>query len=368
MSEAPEDQRRADLGELASEELDDLIAEGLEQGYLASERVRGLLVELDVAPGQSDAVLALLAELGIELLESPSQAASPSTELAVESELDLSLAAPNADPVRIYLREIGSVALLSADEEIALAKRAEGGDTEAKARLIEANLRLVVSIAKRYLGRGLPLLDLTQEGNLGLMRAVEKFDYRKGFKFSTYATWWIRQAITRALADQARTIRLPVHMVDSIGQLLTIQRHLLQELGREPSAAEIAAMADSTPHRVRETLRLGQDTLSLESPMGEEGELHLGDTIVDKDAVPPIVAVSEILRRAQLRRLLDILPARERQVIELRFGLTDGTPRTLDEVASKFGVTRERIRQIEVKTLAKLKSYRDSQSLQDLLD
>jgi RNA polymerase primary sigma factor len=304
LSEASEDPHEADLAELASEELDDLIAEGLEQGY----------------------------------------------------------------PVRIYLREIGSVPLLSADEEIALAKRAEAGDGAAKARLIEANLRLVVSIAKRYLGRGLPLLDLTQEGNLGLMRAVEKFDYRKGFKFSTYATWWIRQSITRALADQARTIRLPVHMVETIGQLLSIQRHLLEELGREPSAAEIAAVADSTAHRVRETLRLGQDTLSLESPMGEEGELHLGDMIVDKDAVPPIVAVSEILRRAQLRRLLDILPPRERQVIELRFGLTDGRARTLEEVGAKLGLTRERIRQIEVKTLAKLRSYRDSQDLQDFLD
>jgi RNA polymerase primary sigma factor len=314
----------------------------------------------------------LCADLDIEIGEEEQDAMHGAGGLSAEAdtaaELDLSLKAPSSDPVRLYLRQIGQVPLLSAAEEVALAIRMEHGDLEAKRRLIEANLRLVVSIAKRFLGRGLSLLDLIQEGNLGLMRAVEKFDYRRGFKFSTYATWWIRQAITRGLAGQARTIRLPVHIVETIGQLLAMQRQLLEELGREPSAAEIAAAADSTPRKVRETLRLGQEPLSLESPMGDAGELHLGDLIIDTDAVAPSVAVAEILRRAQLRRLLDILPARERQVIELRFGLTDGRPRTLDEIGAKLGVTRERIHQIVTKTLAKLKGYHDSQDLQQFLD
>ena len=368
MSELPDERQRAEFHELASDELDDLIAEGLEQGYLAAEEMRGVLAELELTPEQTDAVTALCAELGIELLDSTQELASQAAEIATESDLDLSAQGPSVDPVGAYLREIGSVPLLSAEEEVALAKRMEAGDAEAKDRLIEANLRLVVSIAKRYLGRGLSLLDLIQEGNLGLIRAVERFDHRRGFKFSTYATWWIRQAITRAIADQARTIRLPVHMVETIGQLLRIQRQLLAELGREPSAAEIAAEVNSTPRKVRETLRLGQEPLSLESPMGEEGELHLGDTIVDGDAVAPLAAVGEIMRRAQLRRLLDSLPTRERRVIELRFGLADGRPRTLEEVGVALGLTRERIRQIEAKTLAKLTSYQDTQRLRGFLD
>ena len=252
---------------------------------------------------------ALCAELGIELLESRQEPASQAGEIAAGCVLDLSTQEPSVDLVRAYLREIGRVPLLSADEEVALAKRSEGGDELAKERLIEANLRLVVSIAKRYLGRGLALPDLIQEGNLGLMRAVEKFDYRRGFKFSTYATWWIRQAITRALADQARTIRLPVHIVEMIGQLLRIQHQLAAELGREPSAAEIAAEINSTARKVRETLRLGQEPLSLESPTGEEGDLHLGDVIVDAEAVAPLTAVSELMRRVALRRLLEELGA-----------------------------------------------------------
>ena len=272
VSKLPDERQRAEFHELASEELDELIAEGLEQGYLAADEVRALLFELELGPEQSEAVSALCAELGIELLESRQEPASQAGEIAAGCVLDLSTQEPSVDLVRAYLREIGRVPLLSADEEVALAKRSEGGDELAKERLIEANLRLVVSIAKRYLGRGLALPDLIQEGNLGLMRAVEKFDYRRGFKFSTYATWWIRQAITRALADQARTIRLPVHIVEMIGQLLRIQHQLAAELGREPSAAEIAAEINSTARKVRETLRLGQEPLSLESPTGEEGD------------------------------------------------------------------------------------------------
>jgi len=365
LSEASDDRQRADARELASDEVDELVAEGLEQGYLSVEHVREVLAELELASEQTEAVLTLLAELGIELLEGdPSQG----HEQAAEAELDLSVTTPSADAVRSYLSEIGRVALLSAEEEVALAKRAERGDAEAKARLIEANLRLVVSVAKRYLGRGLSLLDLIQEGNLGLMHAVEKFDYRRGLKYSTYATWWIRQAVTRALADQARTIRLPVHMAEIINRLIRVQRDLLQELGREPTAEEIAAEMGSSPRKVREILKIGQEPLSLESPLGEEGDLQLADVIVDRDQITPVAAVSEIMQRAELRRVLGTLPPRERQVIELRFGLSDGHPRTLDEVGAQLGVTRERVRQIEAKTLAKLKTHHDSQRLQDLLD
>ena len=268
----------------------------------------------------------------------------------------------------MYLKEIGKVPLLTAEQEVSLAKRVEQGEMEAKRRLIEANLRLVVSIAKRYAGRGMSFLDLIQEGNLGLIRAVEKFDYRKGFKFSTYATWWIRQAITRAIADQARTIRIPVHMVETINRLIRIQRQLIQDIGREPTPEEIAAEMGITPDRVREILKISQDPVSLETPIGEEDDSQLGDFIEDEEAAMPVEAVGEIMQKEALDHVLRTLTHRERKVIELRFGLKGGHPKTLEEVGQAFGVTRERIRQIESKTLAKLKAYRESQRLRDFLD
>ena len=272
------------------------------------------------------------------------------------------------DPVRMYLKEIGKVPLLSADEEIEYAKRMEEGDEEAKKRLAEANLRLVVSIAKRYVGRGMQFLDLIQEGNLGLIKAVEKYDYRKGFKFSTYATWWIRQAITRAIADQARTIRIPVHMVETINKLVRVQRQLLQELGREPSPEEIAQNMDIPVERVREIQKISQEPVSLETPIGEEEDSQLGDFIEDSQAIVPPDAASFSMLQEQLTQVLDSLADRERKVIELRFGLVDGHPRTLEEVGREFGVTRERIRQIESKTLAKLRHPSRSSKLKDYLE
>jgi RNA polymerase primary sigma factor len=275
---------------------------------------------------------------------------------------------PTNDPVRMYLKEIGKVPLLTAEEEVALAKRIERHDMDAKCRLIEANLRLVVSIAKRYVGRGMLFLDLIQEGNLGLIRAVEKFDYRKGYKFSTYATWWIRQAITRAIADQARTIRIPVHMVETINKLIRVQRQLLQEMNCEPTPEQIAQEMGTTPQKVREILKISQEPVSLETPIGEEEDSQLGDFIEDEDATMPVEAVSEIMQKEELNAVLNQLTHRERKVVELRFGLKGEHPRTLEEVGQKFGVTRERIRQIEAKTLAKLKSYREAQRLRDFLE
>ena len=263
---------------------------------------------------------------------------------------------------------MGKVPLLTAIEEVSLAKRIERGDMAAKNKLIEANLRLVVSIARRYMNRGMSFLDLIQEGNLGLMRAVEKFDYRRGYKFSTYATWWIRQAISRAIADQARTIRIPVHMVETINKLIRVQRQLLQDLGREPTPEEIATEMGMTPDRVREIVKISRDPVSLHAPVGDEGDSELGELIEDADATMPDDAVGEIMQREDLSQVLTLLTHRERKVIELRYGLRGEQPRTLEEVGQKFGVTRERIRQIEAKTLAKLKSYRDSQRLRDFLD
>ncbi|AQW22113.1 RNA polymerase sigma factor RpoD [Lentilactobacillus curieae] len=272
------------------------------------------------------------------------------------------------DPVRMYLKEIGRVSLLSADEEISLAKRIEDGDEEAKQELAEANLRLVVSIAKRYVGRGMQFLDLIQEGNMGLMKAVEKFDYRKGFKFSTYATWWIRQAITRAIADQARTIRIPVHMVETINKLIRIQRQLLQDLGREPLPEEIGAEMDMPTEKVREILKIAQEPVSLETPIGEEDDSHLGDFIEDQDATSPADHAAYELLKEQLEGVLDTLTDREENVLRLRFGLDDGRTRTLEEVGKVFGVTRERIRQIEAKALRKLRHPSRSKQLKDFLE
>src|SRR5213596_1405099 len=272
------------------------------------------------------------------------------------------------DPVRMYLKEIGRVSLLKAEQEVTLAKAIEAGDDNAKHKLTEANLRLVVSIAKKYIGRGMSFLDLIQEGNIGLIRAVEKFDYRKGYKFSTYATWWIRQAITRAIADQARTIRIPVHMVETINKLIRVSRGLLQELGREPTAEEIAERMLITPDKVREIVKVSQEPVSLETPIGEEEDSHLGDFIPDNQALAPSDAASHKLLKEQVESVLEGLTGRERRVLQLRFGLEDGRTRTLEEVGREFNVTRERIRQIEAKALRKLRHPSRSRKLKDYLE
>jgi RNA polymerase primary sigma factor len=369
------ERRPTDGPELVADDVRELVAEGREQGYLAARRVREVLVEAELTADQAEAVLLLLADLGVDIVEAGEGGDGSAAEVPGEiaeadstNQLDLSIKTLNSDAVHTYLRGIGKVSLLSAEEERALAKRVEAGDPEAKRRLIEANLRLVVSVAKHYSGRGLPLLDLIQEGNLGLIRAVEKFDWRRGFKFSTYATWWIRQAVTRALADQARTIRLPVHVVETLGRLLRVQRELLQELGREPLAREIGAELGMSARAVRDVLKIGQDPISLESPIGEEGDLELGDFVEDHDALVPLQAVTETMCKAELDAVLRSLPGRERGIIELRFGLRDDTPRTLDEVGEVYDLTRERIRQIEARTLARLKAYRDSQRLRGYIE
>jgi RNA polymerase primary sigma factor len=360
----------AEPAEPALDELLELIAEGREQGYLSSDHIADALRDVELTPEQLEHILMFLADEGIEIVEGDEPVADAvgadgEAEVAV---LDLSVRTPSSDPVRMYLKEIGKVPLLTAVQEVSLAKRIERRDMAAKRKLIEANLRLVVSVAKHHVGRGLSLLDLIQEGNLGLIRAVEKFDYRKGYKFSTYATWWIRQAISRGIADQARTIRVPVHMVEQINRLIRVQRQLLQDTGREPTPEEIAAELETTPQRVREILKISQDPVSLESPIGEEGTSQLGDFIEDDDAVEPVQAVGEIMQQEELNQVLSTLTHRERKIIELRFGLAGEHPRTLEEVGQAFGITRERIRQIENKTLAKLESYRDTERLRGFLD
>jgi RNA polymerase primary sigma factor len=367
----PHDDRPSESAGFAIEEVDELLAEGREQGYLPSEHVRDVLAEVELSLDQIDTLFVLFHDLGIEIIEAGETTAGSEGEAELEAatpKLDLSPKATSNDPLRMYLGEIAKVPLLTAAEEVALAQRIERHDMEAKRKLIEANLRLVVSIAKHHVGRGMPFLDLIQEGNLGLIRAVEKFDYHRGFKFSTYATWWIRQAVTRGLADQARTIRIPVHMVEIINSLFRVQRQLIQEMNAEPTAEQIGAEMDITPQRVREILKLTQDPLSLEKPVGEEGDSQLGDFLEDESAEEPVEAVGDVMQREQLASVLGLLTRRERKIIELRFGLKGERPRTLEEVGQSFGVTRERIRQIEVKTLAKLKSYRQSQSLKGLLD
>ncbi|MGI6364696.1 MAG: RNA polymerase sigma factor RpoD [Bacillota bacterium] len=349
-----------------------LISRGKKRGILTYQEIADGLQEFDLSTPDIESFYEKLAALGIDIVEGNDVPVLEIEEDDKPEEEDLELSLPDGisvtDPVRMYLKEIGRVPLLSAEQEIELAIAMEAGDEEAKRRLVEANLRLVVSIAKRYVGRGMSFLDLIQEGNLGLMRAVDKFDYRRGFKFSTYATWWIRQAITRAIADQARTIRIPVHMVETINKLIRVSRQLVQELGREPLAEEIAEHMDITPEKVREILKISQDPVSLETPIGEEDDSHLGDFIEDQDALAPSDAAAFELLKEQLEDVLHTLTEREEKVLRLRFGLDDGKPRTLEEVGKKFNVTRERIRQIEAKALRKLRHPSRSKRLKDYLE
>jgi RNA polymerase primary sigma factor len=371
------DRQAGEPPELNIEEVRDLVAEGREQGYLSGDHIIDVLQDVELTAEQMDDIFILFNDFGIDVIEGEevqdgnghgAEVAAGDEQEEPHSALDLSVKTASYDPVRMYFREMGKVPLLTAIEEVSLAKRIERGDMAAKRKLIEANLRLVVSIAKRYGWGTMPILDLIQEGNLGLMRAVEKFDYRRGYKFSTYATWWIRQAITRAMADQARTIRIPVHMVERINKLMRVQRQLQASIGREPTPEETAAEMGISPAQVREIIKISRDPVSLHAPVGEEGDSQLGDFIEDEDAVSPVEAVSEIMRVAEVDRVLAALTHRERKVIELRFGLKGEHPRTLEEVGQKFGVTRERIRQIEAKTLAKLTSYRETERLRGLLD
>jgi RNA polymerase primary sigma factor len=389
-----EDSQKNDLregeGQMNEEQKKDcvqaLIQKGKTKGSITYREIMDALQGVELSADQIDDVYQQFGRMGIDVVPEPGEvdleglkkAKEDEEEIAeeseddVEEEAEVDLSVPEGvgidDPVRMYLKEIGRVPLLSAEEEIQLAKRMENGDEEAKRRLAEANLRLVVSIAKRYVGRGMLFLDLIQEGNLGLIKAVEKFDYIKGFKFSTYATWWIRQAITRAIADQARTIRIPVHMVETINKLIRVSRQLLQELGREPAPEEIAKVMDIPVERVREIMKIAQEPVSLETPIGEEEDSHLGDFIPDEDAPAPADAASFILLKEQLEEVLETLTPREEKVLRLRFGLDDGRTRTLEEVGQEFGVTRERIRQIEAKALRKLRHPSRSKKLKDYLE
>jgi RNA polymerase primary sigma factor len=349
-----------------------LIENGKKRGVITYEEIADRLNGFEIDSDQLEEFYEQLGEQGIDIVGDADDEPR-GAQLEKEEEFDLNdLSVPPGvkinDPVRMYLKEIGRVDLLSGQDEINLAKRIEEGDEEAKRRLAEANLRLVVSIAKRYVGRGMLFLDLIQEGNMGLIKAVEKFDYRKGYKFSTYATWWIRQAITRAIADQARTIRIPVHMVETINKLIRVQRQLLQDLGREPSPEEIGEEMDLPPEKVREILKIAQEPVSLETPIGEEDDSHLGDFIEDSEATSPAEHAAYEMLKEQLEDVLDTLTDREENVLRLRFGLDDGRTRTLEEVGKVFGVTRERIRQIEAKALRKLRHPSRSKRLKDFLE
>src|SRR2546425_530660 len=359
------------------EELRDLIAEGHERGYLTQEEITARLEVLGPSEDRLSDLHVYLADQGVEVI--PAEVASLTLVQdeklenggvadqgpAKKPELDLTTE-PSLDSLRLYLRSIGKVELLSASEEVSLAKRIERGDMRAKEQMVKANLRLVVSIAKGYLGRGLTFLDLIQEGSLGLIRAVEKFDYRRGYKFSTYATWWIRQAVTRAIADKARTIRIPVHMVEKLNNVVHVERQLVQKLGREPSADEIATELRCTSREVRDVLRISQLPVSLEKPIGEDEDSAIGDFVEDESAASPFESATVIMQRENVWRALSALPDRERQVIELRYGLTGQQPLTLEEVGRTFGVTRERIRQIENNTLKKLQRLPEAQGLREL--
>ena len=355
------------------EELHKLVQDGQERGFLTYDEIVTALEEVELTKEQVEDFYTYLIDHSVELVEGVQHKHPPHEQPALAGDekenaktpkLDLTVE-PSLDSLRLYLREIGKVPLLTADQEIYLAKRIERGDMYAKTQMIEANLRLVVSIAKGYLGRGLSFLDLIQEGSLGLIRAVEKFDYRKGFKFSTYATWWIRQAVTRAIADKARTIRIPVHMVEKLNKVVHIERQLVQRLGREPQPEEIAEELEMTTEEVREILRMSQLPISLEKPIGEEEESELGDFVEDESAESPYDTASLTLRREDVQRALDSLPDRERKVIELRYGLLGTQPFTLEEVGRAFGVTRERIRQIENSTLKRLETLPEAQGLRD---
>lgn len=341
-----------------------LLDKGKKNGVLTYQEILDEVENIDLSPEQIEKIYEVLESMGIEV-----QGVANDVDI-IEEEIDLSVPEGIAidDPVRMYLKEIGKVPLLSSEEEMELAKKIEEGSQYAKKKLAEANLRLVVSIAKRYVGRGMLFLDLIQEGNLGLIKAVEKFDFRKGFKFSTYATWWIRQAITRAIADQARTIRIPVHMVETINKLIRVQRQLLQELGRDPFPEEISKVMDLPVEKVREIQKIAQEPVSLETPIGEEEDSHLGDFIPDDDAPAPAEAAAFTMLKEQLINVLDTLTPREEKVLRLRFGLDDGRARTLEEVGKEFNVTRERIRQIEAKALRKLRHPSRSKKLKDYLD
>ncbi len=361
------------------EKMKELIASAKKnKNVLEYQEISDFFADMPLEEAQFEKILDVLEKNNIDVLRITEEEdyidvdpAMFSDEEAVDVE-NIDLSVPDGvsieDPVRMYLKEIGKVPLLSAEEEIELAKRMELGDQEAKKRLAEANLRLVVSIAKRYVGRGMLFLDLIQEGNLGLIKAVEKFDYRKGYKFSTYATWWIRQAITRAIADQARTIRIPVHMVETINKLIRVSRQLLQELGREPSPEEIAEEMGMPADRVREILKISQEPVSMETPIGEEEDSHLGDFIEDDNVPAPADAAAFTLLREQLDEVLNTLTEREQKVLRLRFGIDDGQPKTLEDVGKRFNVTRERIRQIEAKALRKLRHPSRSRKLKDYLD
>lgn len=351
--------------------LEDLVTLAKTKGKIIQQTdVNEAFSDLDLSPSKIELIYDRLEDEAIDVLEEIDDEDETPSKGEKKSDVDLSV--PDGvnldDPVRMYLKEIGKVDLLTAEEEVELAQRMEAGDDRAKKKLAEANLRLVVSIAKRYVGRGMLFLDLIQEGNLGLIRAVEKFDYRKGFKFSTYATWWIRQAITRAIADQARTIRIPVHMVETINKLMRVSRQLLQDLGREPTPEEIAEEMDLTVPKVREIMKISQEPVSLETPIGEEEDSHLGDFIPDEDAPVPAEAAAFTLLKEQLIEVLDTLTEREQNVLRLRFGLDDGRARTLEEVGKVFEVTRERIRQIEAKALRKLRHPSRSKKLKDYLE
>ena len=343
-----------------TEIVDGLVAAYKMKGSVSTNALCDVLEKYDLGPNQIEQIYKALPEQGIQIFDEDER----DRELFEQALSDIGL----DDPVKMYLKDIGRVPLLSGDEEVELARRMQEGDEAAKKRLSEANLRLVVSIAKRYVGRGMLFLDLIQEGNLGLMKAVEKFDYRKGFKFSTYATWWIRQAITRAIADQARTIRIPVHMVETINRLTRASRILLQQLGREPTPEEIAKELNIPEDRVREIQKIAQDPVSLETPIGEEEDSHLGDFIEDDRATTPSDSVAFTMLKEQLLGVLDTLTPREEKVLRLRYGIDDGKPRTLEEVGKEFNVTRERIRQIEAKALRKLRHPSRSKKLKDFLD
>ncbi len=354
----------------------DLIELGKTKGRLTESEITEALEEVDFDTEQMEKLYDTLESHNIEVVEDVDEPTAEDLDLdtidvPTNVDMEAALSAEGIaidDPVKVYLKEIGRVPLLTSDEEVELARRMDAGDPAARKRLSEANLRLVVSIAKRYVGRGMQFLDLIQEGNLGLIKAVEKFDYTKGYKFSTYATWWIRQAITRAIADQARTIRIPVHMVETINKVVRVERQLLQELGRQPQAEEIAEVMGMSVDKVREIMKVAQEPVSLETPIGEEEDSHLGDFIPDEDAPAPADAASHTLLKEQLGDVLKTLTSREEKVLRLRFGLDDGRPRTLEEVGREFNVTRERIRQIEAKALRKLRHPSRSKKLKDFLD